>query len=69
MYPKNQECDWLIVGPVDHTLTIQFRDLHLPGLRNCEITDHIYIGEKIAHNDSGKNKFYLTFAIKLLVYY
>ncbi|KAH0568173.1 hypothetical protein KQX54_019308 [Cotesia glomerata] len=53
MYPKNQECDWLIVGPVDHTLTIQFRDLHLPGLRNCEITDHIFIGEKIAHNDTG----------------
>ncbi|XP_057337332.1 cubilin-like isoform X2 [Microplitis mediator] len=52
MYPKDQECAWWLIGPDDHSLTIQFRDIHLPGLRRCENTDHVFIGEKVPHNET-----------------
>ncbi|KAH0948163.1 hypothetical protein HN011_006977 [Eciton burchellii] len=52
-YPKNQTCSWLIVGPMEHTLKLQFRDIHLPGFRQCDSTDHVKIGERIiSENDT-----------------
>jgi len=54
-YPKNQSCSWLIVGPMEHTLKLQFRDIHLPGFRQCDSTDRVKIGEKITlENDTSK---------------
>ncbi|EZA59389.1 Cubilin [Ooceraea biroi] len=46
-YPKNQSCTWLIIGPTEHTLKLEFRDIHLPGFRHCELTDRVEISEKI----------------------
>nr|XP_012218853.1 PREDICTED: cubilin-like [Linepithema humile] len=51
-YPVNQTCSWLIIGPTDHTLKLQFRDIHLPGFRRCYSTDHIKIEEKFVENDT-----------------
>ncbi|XP_071569184.1 cubilin isoform X2 [Temnothorax nylanderi] len=51
-YPQNQNCSWLIVAPTDHTLKLQFRDIHLPGFRRCLSTDHVNIGEKLIENDT-----------------
>lgn len=53
-YRKNEDCAWWIVGPADHTLKLEFRDLHLPSLRRCEITDFVTISEKLPNNDSGE---------------
>lgn len=61
MYPKDQECVWWLIGPDDHSLTIQFRDIHLPGLRRCENTDHVFIGEKVPHNETGKHNSHFKF--------
>ncbi|KAK0075492.1 hypothetical protein PV325_006820, partial [Microctonus aethiopoides] len=52
-YRKNEDCAWWIVGPADHTLKLEFRDLHLPSLRRCEITDYVTISEKLPNNDSA----------------
>ncbi|KAL0113327.1 hypothetical protein PUN28_012468 [Cardiocondyla obscurior] len=52
-YPVNQNCSWLIVAPTDHTLKLQFRDMQLPGFRQCESTDYVTIAEKLIENDSG----------------
>ncbi|XP_014475365.1 PREDICTED: cubilin [Dinoponera quadriceps] len=46
-YPTNQSCTWWIIGPTDHTLKLQFRDIHLPGFRLCDSSDHVEIGERI----------------------
>ncbi|XP_034938584.1 cubilin [Chelonus insularis] len=51
-YPKNEHCNWWIIGPPDHTLKIQFRDIHLPGLRRCENTDYVSIHDKVPNNDT-----------------
>lgn len=53
-YPKNQTCRWWIIGPTDHTLKLQFRDLHLPGYRLCFRNDRVEIGEKFAENGTRK---------------
>jgi len=53
-YPTNQNCTWLIIAPTDHTLTLQFRDIQLPGFRHCYTTDHVKIGEKLIENDTSK---------------
>ncbi|EFN89302.1 Cubilin, partial [Harpegnathos saltator] len=50
-YPTNQSCWWWIIGPTDHTLKLQFRDIHLPGYRICNATDHVEIGEKTVETD------------------
>lgn len=51
-YPIDQQCGWWIVGPVDHTLKLEFTDIHLPGLRRCENTDNVVISERQPGNDS-----------------
>ncbi|EFN66210.1 Cubilin [Camponotus floridanus] len=51
-YPVNQTCTWLLVGPTDHTMKLQFRDIQLPGFRQCDSTDHVKIAEKLAENDT-----------------
>lgn len=53
-YPANQTCSWLIVGPTDHTIKLQFRDINFPGFRRCHLTDHVKIAEKLAENDTSK---------------
>jgi len=53
-YPVNQTCSWVIIGPTDHTLKLQFRDINLPGFRRCFSTDHIKIQEKFTGNDTSK---------------
>lgn len=53
-YPKNQTCEWWIIGPADHTLKLQFRDIHLPGIRLCDYSDHVTIAEKLVDNDTRK---------------
>lgn len=53
-YPLNQTCTWLLVGPTDHTMKLQFRDIQLPGFRQCDSTDHVKIAEKLAENDTSK---------------
>ena len=55
-YPKNQTCVWWIIAPTDHTLKIEFRDIHLPGFRLCKNTDHVQISEKIPENDTRKRR-------------
>ncbi|XP_014605735.1 PREDICTED: cubilin-like [Polistes canadensis] len=52
-YPKNQNCGWWIIGPVDHTLKIQFRDLHLPTRRNCKSADYVEITEQVPGNETA----------------
>lgn len=54
-YSTDQHCAWSIVAPPDHTLKIQFRDLHLPGFRLCEDTDNVIISEKLPNNDTQIN--------------
>ncbi|XP_035743302.1 cubilin-like [Vespa mandarinia] len=51
-YPKKEICGWWIIGPQDHTLKIQFRDLHLPTRRNCKTADYVEISEQIPGNKS-----------------
>lgn len=51
-YATNQSCWWWIIGPTDHTLKLQFRDIHLPGYRLCNATDHVQIGEKDMENQT-----------------
>ncbi|XP_044011009.1 cubilin [Aphidius gifuensis] len=51
-YKQNQNCTWIIIAPPDHTLKIQFRDIHLPGFRLCEFSDNIEISEKLPNNDT-----------------
>ncbi|XP_050461753.1 cubilin-like [Cataglyphis hispanica] len=51
-YPLNQTCNWLIIGPTDHTLKLEFRDIQLPGFRRCLSTDHVKIKEKLAENNT-----------------
>lgn len=55
-YPKNQSCTWLIIGPTEHTLELQFRDIHLPGFRNCDSTDHVEIGQNIIQLEDNSSK-------------
>ncbi|XP_012276352.1 cubilin [Orussus abietinus] len=50
MYPKNVTCVWVIVGPRQHMLKLQFLDLHLPSFRSCQNTDHVSIGERFNFN-------------------
>ncbi|XP_012062648.1 PREDICTED: cubilin [Atta cephalotes] len=51
-YPTNINCTWLIVAPTDHNLKLEFRDIQLPGLRQCRLTDHVKIGEKLVENNT-----------------
>ncbi|KAI4473303.1 hypothetical protein M0802_016189, partial [Mischocyttarus mexicanus] len=51
-FPKNLMCVWWIIGPVDHTLKIQFRDLHLPTRRNCKSADYLDITEQVPGNET-----------------
>lgn len=51
-YPVNQTCSWLIIGPTDHTLKLQFRDINLPGLRRCVFNDFVRIEEQLVNNTS-----------------
>lgn len=53
-YPVNQTCNWLIIGPIDHTMKLEFRDIYLPGLHHCLWTDHVTIKEKLAENNTSK---------------
>ena len=53
-YPTNQTCSWLIIGPTDHTLKLQFREINLPGFRRCNSTDYVQIGEKFEGNNESK---------------
>ncbi|KAK2582770.1 hypothetical protein KPH14_005035 [Odynerus spinipes] len=52
-YPKNQMCGWWLIGPVDHSLKIQFRDLHLPIRRNCETADYVQISAQVPDNETA----------------
>ncbi|XP_011302978.1 cubilin [Fopius arisanus] len=42
-YPKGRDCAWWIIGPKYHSLRFEIIDLHLPGWRNCSLTDHMSI--------------------------
>ncbi|XP_063985313.1 cubilin homolog [Diachasmimorpha longicaudata] len=51
-YPKGKECVWWIIGPKYHSLKLQFMDIHLPGWRRCNDTDHVRIMEKTPNNET-----------------
>lgn len=68
-YSKKENCGWWIIGPQDHTLKIQFRDLHLPTRRNCKTADYVEISEQIPGNKSGTLiiKYLQVFLMKSIV--
>ncbi|XP_043273312.1 cubilin-like [Venturia canescens] len=51
-YPIDEVCGWWIAAPPEHTLKLEFRDLHLPSLRRCANTDNVGISERLPHNDT-----------------
>ncbi|XP_054002675.1 cubilin [Hylaeus anthracinus] len=51
-YPSNVTCNWWIIAPVDHTLLLEFRDIHLPSFRSCANTDHVIITDRRPENDT-----------------
>lgn len=67
-YPKREVCGWWIIGPQDHTLKIQFRDLHLPTRRNCKTADYVEISEQTPTNKSGTLTIKYCFTIFLQVF-
>ncbi|XP_076628821.1 cubilin [Colletes latitarsis] len=51
-YPTNQTCVWRIIAPIDHSLKLEFRDIHLPGFLNCKRMDHVTISEPTMSNET-----------------
>lgn len=52
-YMKNETCAWVISAPTDHTIVLNFRDLHLPGLRSCR-NNFVTIKEKYDENNDTR---------------
>ncbi|KAH0809453.1 hypothetical protein GEV33_013339 [Tenebrio molitor] len=50
-YPIGVNCTWHLVSPLDHSMTIKFKKIDLPGNNNC-ISDHVTIYEDNFDNKS-----------------
>ncbi|XP_033326417.2 cubilin [Megalopta genalis] len=55
-YKQNLTCTWVIIAPADHTVKLQFSDLNLPVAFQCELTDHVVIGDRNPENETSVNK-------------
>lgn len=47
MYPTNIECEWKLIGPIDHYLQLHFNklDTYVTLKKPCNVSDHITITE------------------------
>ncbi|XP_076174105.1 cubilin isoform X2 [Ptiloglossa arizonensis] len=49
-YQTNLTCIWWIVAATDHSLQLEFRDIHLPGALFCKYKDYVTISESNPEN-------------------
>jgi cubilin len=49
-YPIGVNCTWHLVSPLDHSMTIKFKKIDLPGKNYC-ISDHVTIYEDNFDNE------------------